>query len=155
MVLESSTNKHICFKGRFFVMNLITLVLYTVQISQCLRYVHSCLVLDLLITISTNKPSQKSLEYSAKPCLGCQSSSPGLVWQQITEYSRNSDFQLWLLVLILSRMASCRQHQTYLADWLTLNVVYIEALARPCSEKKNVRNNIDKDTITVFAFSDV
>ena len=43
------------------------------QLNQSLRYVHSWLELIILISMSTNNPSQKSvvLESPAKPSLGC------------------------------------------------------------------------------------
>ena len=52
---------------------------------QSVGYVHSCLELVNLIPMSTNNPSPKSvvLESAAKPSLGCQFGSPGLIWQKI------------------------------------------------------------------------
>ena len=58
-----------------------------VKVIQGLRYVHSCLELAILITMSTSNLSQKSvvLEYSAKPSFGSQSHRLGLVWLKFLE----------------------------------------------------------------------
>ena len=58
-----------------------------VKVNQYFRHVHNCLEVIILIPMSTNNPSLKSvvLEYPAKPSLGCHFSSPDLVWQKIQE----------------------------------------------------------------------
>ena len=58
-----------------------------VKVNRCIRFVYSYLELIILIPTSTNNHSQKSmfLEFSAKPRLGYQFASLGLVWQKIQE----------------------------------------------------------------------
>ena len=62
---------------------------FSYQVNQSLKYIHRCLDLELAILVktSTNNSRWKSVvhEYCAKPCLGCQFGSSGLLWQKIQE----------------------------------------------------------------------
>ena len=49
--------------------------LHSGQVNQSVRYVHSCQELAILIQMSTNNPSLKSLESSIKPKLGLKEDS--------------------------------------------------------------------------------
>ena len=63
-------------------------VSFCAKISQCFRYVYSCLQLTILLKVSTNKPSHKPVVFdsSAKPSQWCVIGILGLA-----ENSRTTD----------------------------------------------------------------